>query len=138
MRRHRKSVWTNSITSLTISVLVGISLIFIISLLLAVVMYCILGDMKVSTVFSVIALVIGTYSSTYFCGKFRRKHGLAEGIICGVIIYTFIAICGVVFLGELTGIKKLLLLTVSGAIGGVTGVNSKRPKNFTEYKSVHN
>ncbi|MCM1358828.1 MAG: YrzE family protein, partial [Prevotella sp.] len=96
MRRHRKSVWTNSITSLTISVLAGIALIFITALLLALVMYCILGDMKVSTVFSIISMVIGTYVSTYFCGKFRRKHGLVEGIVCGVIIYTIIAICGVI------------------------------------------
>ena len=132
MRRHRKSVWTNSIKSMTIAVISGIFLIFVIALLLAVVMYCILGDMKVSTVFSIIAMVTGTYVSTYFCGKYRRKHGLAEGIICGVIIYTLIAICGVVISGEFTGIKKLLLLTVSGATGGVTGVNSKRPKNFTE------
>lgn len=132
MRRHRKSVWTNSITSLTISVLAGIAIIFITALLSAVIMYCILGDMKVSKIFSIISMAAGTYASTYFCGKFRRKHGLAEGIMCGVIIYTIIAICGAVFLGELTGIKKLLLLTVSGAVGGVTGVNSKRPKNFTE------
>lgn len=132
MRRHRKSVWTNSITSLTISVLAGIAIIFITALLSAVIMYCILGDMKVSKIFSIISMSAGTYASTYFCGKFRRKHGLAEGIMCGVIIYTIIAICGAVFLGELTGIKKLLLLTVSGAVGGVTGVNSKRPKNFTE------
>lgn len=132
MRRHRKSVWTNSITSLTISVLAGIAIIFITALLSAVIMYCILGDMKVSKIFSIISMVTGTYASTYFCGKFRRKHGLAEGIMCGVIIYTLIAICGAVFLGELTGIKKLLLLTVSGAAGGVAGVNSKRPENFTE------
>lgn len=132
MRRHRKSVWTNSITSLTISVLAGIAIIFITALLSAVIMYCILGDMKVSKIFSIISMSAGTYISTYFCGKFRRKHGLAEGIMCGVIIYTLIAICGAVFLGELTGIKKLLLLTVSGAAGGVAGVNSKRPENFTE------
>ncbi|MDE5556514.1 MAG: TIGR04086 family membrane protein [Ruminococcus sp.] len=132
MRRYRKSVWTNSIISLTISVLAGIAFIFIIALLLAVVMYCILGDMKVSKIFSLVSMVVGTYVSTYICGKFRRKHGLAEGIMCGVVIYTVIAIFGAVFLGEFTGVKKLLLLTVSGATGGVTGVNSKRPKNFTE------
>lgn len=132
MRRHRKSVWTNNIISLTIAVLAGIALIFIIALLSAVVMYCILGDVKVSGVFSLISITVGTYASTYFCGKYRRKHGLAGGIMCGVIIYTVIAICGAVFLGEFTGVKKLLLLTVSGATGGVTGVNSKRPENFTE------
>lgn len=132
MRRHRKSVWTNNIISLTISVLAGIALIFIIALLSAVVMYCILGDVKVSRIFSLISISVGTYASTYFCGKYRRKHGLADGIMCGIIIYTVIAICGAVFLGEFTGVKKLLLLTVSGAVGGVTGVNSKRPENFTE------
>lgn len=132
MRRHHKSVWTNSLISITISVLAGIAIIFLTALLLSVIMYCILGDMRVSVVFSIISMCLGTYTSTYFCGKFRRKHGLAEGIMCGVIIYTIIAICGVIFLGEFTGIKKLLLLTISGAIGGVTGVNSKRPKNFTE------
>ena len=132
MRRYRKSVWTNSIISLTISVLAGIAFIFIIALLLAIVMYCILGDMKVSKIFSLVSMVVGTYVSTYICGKFRLKHGLAEGIMCGVVIYTVIAIFGAVFLGEFTGVKKLLLLTVSGATGGVTGVNSKRPKNFTE------
>ncbi|MDE6502600.1 MAG: TIGR04086 family membrane protein [Ruminococcus sp.] len=132
MRRHRKSVWTNSITSMTIAVFSGIILIFFISLLLSAVMYYILGDMRVSKVFSIIAMVIGTYVSTYFCGKFRRKRGLAEGILCGTIIYIIIMILGFVFVGEFNGIKKLLLLTVSGAVGGVNGVNSKRPKNFTE------
>lgn len=132
MRRHRKSIWTNSITSITIMVLAGIAFIFFTGLLLSVVMYYILGDMRVSGIFAIVAMCLGTYISTYLCGKFRRKHGLAEGIMCGVIIYTVIAICGIIFLEEFTGIKKLLLLTVSGATGGVTGVNSKRPKNFTE------
>lgn len=132
MRRHHKSVWTNSIISLTISVLAGIALIFILALLSTVIMYCILGDVKVSKIFSLVSISVGTYASTYFCGKYRRKHGLADGIMCGIVIYTVIAICGAVFLGEFTGVKKLLLLTVSGATGGVAGVNSKRPKNFTE------
>lgn len=132
MRRHRKSVWTNSIVSMAIAVLSGIILIFCTSLLLSAVMYYILGDMRVSKVFSITAMFLGTYISTYFCGKFRRKHGLAEGILCGTIIYIVIMISGFVFMGEFNGIKKLLLLTVSGAVGGVTGVNSKRPKNFTE------
>lgn len=132
MRRNRKSVWTNSIVTVIIAVLAGILFIFCMSLLLSVVMYYILGDMRVSKVFSIIAICLGTYISTYVCGKFRRKHGLARGIICGTVIYIIIAVCGLIFFKEFTGIKKLLLLTVSGAVGGVTGVNSKRPKNFTE------
>ncbi|MDE6781464.1 MAG: TIGR04086 family membrane protein [Ruminococcus sp.] len=130
--RKRKSVWTNSIITIIMAVVSGIVMIFIITLLLSVVMYYILEDMRVSRVFSIIAVCLGTYISTYICWKFRRKHGLAEGTICGGIIYIIIAVCGFVFFKEFTGIKKLLLLTVSGAVGGVTGVNSKRPKNFTE------
>lgn len=132
MRRKRKSVWTNSVITVIIAVLSGIVLIFLITLLLSAVMYYILHDMRVSRVFSIIAVCLGTYISTYICWKFRRKHGLAEGIICGTLIYIIIVVCGFVFLGKFTGIKKLLLLTVSGATGGVKGVNSKRPKNFTE------
>lgn len=132
MRRHRKSIWTNSIASITISAISGIVLVFFIALLLSAVMYYILDDMRVAKIFSILAMCIGTYISTYFCGKFRRKRGLAEGIICGTVIYTIIAVCGIIFFREFIGIKKLLLLTVSGATGGVTGVNSKRPRNFTE------
>lgn len=132
MRRNRKSVWTNSLLSITVSVLTGTAFIFLFAVVLSAVMYYVLGDMKVSAVFAVIALCTGTYCGTYLCGKFRRKHGLAEGIMCGVVIYTIMAILGIILLGEVTGIKKLLLLTVSGATGGVTGVNSRRPKNFTE------
>lgn len=132
MRRHRKSIWTNSTVSIAVSVISGIILILFISLLLSAVMYYILGDMRVTKVFSVLSLTVGTYISTYVCGKFRRKHGLAEGIICGMLIYIVVMTVGFVVIGEFVGIKKLLLLTVSGATGGVTGVNSKRPKNFTE------
>ncbi len=132
MRRHRKSIWTNSLLSITLSVLIGIMLILLSAVLLSAVMYYILGDMKVSAVFSAIALCFGTFAGTYLCGKFRRKRGISEGIMCVVIIYTIMAICGVVFLGEFTGIKKLLLLIVSGGAGGVMGVNSKRPKNYME------
>ncbi len=132
MHRHRKSVWTNSLLSITLSVLIGITFIFLFAVLLSVIMYYVLGDMKVSSVFSVVAICAGTYSATYICGKYRRKRGIAEGVMCGVIIYTVMAILGVIFLGEITGIKKLLLLVLSGGAGGVTGVNSKRPKNYME------
>ncbi len=132
MRRHHKSVWTNSITSITIAVFSGILFIFFTALLLSLIMYYILGDMRISKIFSILSVCFGTYLSTYLCGKFRRKHGLTEGIISGALIYIVIVILGIIFFKEFIGIKKLLLLTVSGAVGGVTGVNSKRPKNFTE------
>lgn len=132
MRRHRKSVWTNSITSITIAVFSGILFIFFTALLLSLIMYYILCDMRISKIFSILAICFGTYLSTYLCGKFRRKHGLTDGIISGILIYIVIMILGIIFFRKFIGIKKLLLLTISGAIGGVTGVNSKRPKNFTE------
>ncbi len=128
----RKSVWTNSLLSITLSVLISIMFIILSSVILAIVMYYVLGDMKVSAVFAAVAICAGTYSATYLCGKYRRKRGIAEGVMCGVIIYTIMSICGVVFLGEITGVKKLLLLVLSGGAGGVTGVNSKRPKNYME------
>ena len=47
-------------------------------------------------------------------------------------MYAVIAAAGVILLGEPAGIKKLLLLTVSGAAGGVSGVNSARPKKLMD------
>lgn len=131
MRNH-KSVWTNSTKSIILSVLIGLLFIFFTALLLSVVMYYILGDMRVAKIFSIFSVCLGTYMSTYLCGKFRRKHGLIDGIISALLIYIVIMVLGIIFFRQFIGIKKLLLLTVSGSIGGVAGVNSKRPKNFTE------
>ncbi|MCC8135638.1 MAG: hypothetical protein LIO40_03050, partial [Ruminococcus sp.] len=58
----------------------------------------------------------------------RRRRGLAEGLICGAVLYAVLVIVSIIAVGGLPHIKKLLLLAACCAAGGVVGVNSKRPK----------
>ena len=76
-----------------------------------------------------VSLIAGGVVSGQICGKYRRKRGLIDGIICGSILYFMIFAAGIAA-GEFTDIRKLLLLLIAGAVGGVSGVNSKRPKNL--------
>ena len=73
------------------------------------------------------AIVLSGFSGAFLCGKYRRKHGIAEGTLCGIIIFALITVISVVITDNIPDLKKLVLLALSGAVGGVCGVNSKRP-----------
>ncbi len=130
MRSNRQSIWTNSLLSFIASAAVGILSTLIITALTALFAFLFISDLSAIRFISLIPLFTGAFSGSFFCGKHRRKKGLIEGIICGVLLYLALLVFGIVFTGSLAGLKKLLLLVVSGAIGGVTGVNSKRPKSL--------
>ncbi|MBQ8348193.1 MAG: TIGR04086 family membrane protein [Ruminococcus sp.] len=130
MRSNRQSIWTNSLLSFIASAAVGILSTLIITALTALFAFLFISDLRAIRFISLIPLFTGAFSGSFFCGKHRRKKGLIEGIICGVLLYLALLVFGIVFTGSLAGLKKLLLLVVSGAIGGVTGVNSKRPKSL--------
>lgn len=128
MRRHRKSLWANGVLSMAAAVLIGLCCTAAASLLLAALIFYVMRDMSMVKAFAAAALSVGAYTGAYIYGKFRRRRGLFGGSVCGAFMYIVTAVCGLVILGEMAGIKKLLLLTVFGAAGGVAGVNSKRPK----------
>ena len=130
MRSNRQSIWTNSLLSFIASAAVGILSTLIITALTALFAFLFISDLRAIRFISLIPLFTGAFSGSFFCGKHRRKKGLIEGIICGVLLYLALLVFGIVFTGSLAGLKKLLLLVVSGAVGGVTGVNSKRPKSL--------
>ena len=54
---------------------------------------------------------------------------MIDGAICGTVIYTVLLSVSAVF-GEFTDLKKLMILAAAGAVGGIAGVNSTRPKNL--------
>lgn len=75
-----------------------------------------------------LSLAAGGTLSGYVYGKRKRHNGIKNGIICGAIIYAVIFIFGIFYLGALPPfrlIRYLFLLCVSGAVGGIIGVNSK-------------
>jgi putative membrane protein (TIGR04086 family) len=98
----------------------------------AALIYYVMGEMGLSKAFAGFSLGAGACIGAYVYGKYRRRWGLFGGSLCGALMYAVIAAAGVILLGEPAGIKKLLLLTICGAAGGVAGVNSKRPKGLMD------
>ena len=132
MRRHRKSLWTNSWFSAAAAVLTGLVCIVGASAVLAALLFYVMKDMAMAGAFVGAALALGAYAGAFVYGMYRRRRGLFGGSLCGAVMYLVISAAAIAATGEVTGIKKLLLLIVFGAAGGVAGVNSKRPKNLRD------
>ena len=132
MRRYRRSIWTNGSLSAVAALSCGFIITAAAALLLSALLFYVMGDMKLVRGFAGTALGFGAYTGAYIYGKHRRRRGLFSGSLCGVIMYAVLSICGAVFTGVPSDIKKLLLLTLTGAAGGVAGVNSKRPKKLMD------
>lgn len=130
MHRYRRSIWTNTLPSLVLSSLFGSICGLVSALIFSEFVFFFMDDWKLIGVFSAAALVIAGFSGAFLCGKYRRKRGIAEGLLCGIIIFAFLTAMGAAAFGEAPGIRKLLLLAASGIVGGVSGVNSKRPKSL--------
>lgn len=132
MRRYRRSIWTNGPLSAAAALSCGFMIMAAAAFLLSALLFYVMGDMKLVRGFAGTALGFGAYTAAYIYGKYRRRRGLFSGLLCGVIMYAVLSIFGAVVTGAPADIKKLLLLTVTGAAGGVAGVNSKRPKKLMD------
>lgn len=78
---------------------------------------------------SVSALALGTYFGGFICAKKYRKNGLIRGAVCGFSIFLTVTVLGSIFAGSILSFSassKLLLVVITGAVGGAVGVNSKR------------
>ncbi|MCR5601745.1 MAG: hypothetical protein K6G33_13520 [Ruminococcus sp.] len=128
MSRKQRYVWSSGILSMCAAVLIGISCSAASVALFSCLIAFVLKDMGLAGMLAGFSLAAGAYTGSYIRGKYRRNYGMAGGILCGLIMYALILVCGHVFIGEFAGIKKLLLLAFFGAAGGVAGVNSKRPR----------
>ena len=132
MRKHRRSIWTNVPLSAAAAVFCGLSVTAASWLLLSAVLFFVMRDMNLVRAFAGASCVFGGYGGAYIYGRYRRSRGLLGGFLCGALMYGAVSIIGLSLLGAPAGIKKLLLLTVFGAAGGVAGVNSKRPRKLRD------
>lgn len=132
MRRRRKSLWTNTILSLGFSVFTGICVSLACIATFSAFTLFFMDSIQFTDFFGSASLFSGAFASGHICGKYRRRNGLAEGVLCGVTIYLLLFLAGATIGVGFPGLRRLLMLILSGAIGGVTGVNSKRPKSLTE------
>ncbi len=131
MRRYHKSFWANFKLSLIFSSLFGIIFLMVGVFFISGFAFFFISDFRLLRLLSLIPVFAGAFAGAYICGKYRRSKGMLSGIVCGIIIYVFISAAGIITAGRPAHIGKLLLLAIAGAIGGVAGVNSKRPKKHT-------
>ena len=110
-RQIRKAKYYNLITSISSGILVIISLSCVCS-------YCMID----------FVLCAGGFISGFQFGKVKRRKGIADGLLCGIWLGLIVTIFGLFYVRKLvllTMLKNLLFLCISGAIGGVFGVNTK-------------
>ena len=72
----------------------------------------------------------GSFLAGRRCGLHGRRFGIGEGLLCGGILW-MLWLCGALLLHEAPDRLWIpaLLLPVSGACGGVAGVNTKLRKS---------
>ncbi len=132
MRRHRKSIWSGRCVGIGISAAAGLSVMVCMTVLFSMLTFFLIRSMNFASLFTALSTAAGGFCGGYICGKYRRRKGLAEGILCGFAMFTVLSLLGIMSGSGILGIKKLLLLTLSGAAGGVSGVNSKRPQKLMD------
>lgn len=130
MGRHGQSLWTNTLFSFAVPIAAGAVCAGACCVFFSALTFFVLETMQFTGVFTAVSAAAGGLVSGYICGKYRRRRGLADGIICGGVLGLLLATAAVAVWGDLPELWKLILLIVAGAVGGVMGVNSKRPKNL--------
>ena len=83
------------------------------------------------SVFSPAGLIIGSLGSMaagFFCSLMSREKGFSFGILCGALLFAILLTVALLVwqqkLGTYTLVKFFTML-LSGAIGGILGVNSR-------------
>lgn len=132
MAHQRKSLWSDGTAAAAVSSAAGILCSLLLLLLFSALVRFLMDSLMFMDAFSVISLAAGSFVGSFVYGKFRRRGGLIGGILCGAVMYAFLSAVAFAVNGSAMNIKKLLLLCLFGAAGGVCGVNSKRPRGLRD------
>lgn len=128
MRRKKSSIRRLRYFNIVLSVSSGLVLIALLIMLFSYAgSKCDMPEWLISAMVS-LSVAAGGFASGFIYGKRRRHKGLVGGAICGIIIYAVIIIFGIIYLRgfpPLRIVRFLITLCISGAVGGVAGVNSK-------------
>ena len=79
---------------------------------------------------AIAAACIGAFVGGYITARINKSFGMLVGTICGALILMILLAVGAAS-GELPGMLSLLrgaLMLISGAIGGILGVNRRRKR----------
>ncbi|MGN1457599.1 MAG: TIGR04086 family membrane protein [Acutalibacteraceae bacterium] len=72
---------------------------------------------------------IGAFVGGYFSARVKKSNGLLMGAVCALVMFVVLLLVGIAFAGDIFGVVSLLrmgVMIISGAIGGVLGVNKHR------------
>lgn len=77
--------------------------------------------------FSAGLLMLGAFISGYLAARRIRERGMMVGALCGLMIFLLLMLASFMnkFDVGLIALLKLVISVVSGAIGGIIGVNAK-------------
>ena len=108
---------------ITIAILLGTIFAYLIGILLA---YTNINDNMLGTLIFVGTAISIFIGSTMLNRKFKKRgylYGLIFGLLFFILIYTFSCLLSTSFIFNTTVLIYLLMATISGAVGGIIGVN---------------
>lgn len=71
----------------------------------------------------------GAFVGGYFAARIRKSTGMAVGAISALLMFIILLLVGMLFMGDNFGVVsflRMVLMLLSGAIGGVLGVNKRK------------
>ncbi len=111
-------------------VLVGTGVVMVTLLLLSVLLSVLFSSAGISssvfTPAAVFMLVLASFIGSIFAARLSKAKGLPVGIAVGITVSVILFLLNLIFLHNGLGwflLAKLALILVSGAIGGIIGVN---------------
>ncbi len=80
--------------------------------------------------FGIVAACIGTFGGGFISARISGSAGMLIGTVNGVLMFVLLLGAGAVIgeMPEAVSLLRLVLMVLSGAIGGVVGVNGKRKR----------
>ena len=71
----------------------------------------------------------GAFAGGYIGARILKQNGMLCGMVCGFVMFVILFIAGLVTVREslsLTTLIRLLLMLLTGAVGGILGVNKRK------------
>lgn len=132
MKRNRFKITNFKYYNIVFSILLGISLSATLIILFGYAGTKVDFAPVIISIMLYLSLSSGGLLSGYIYGKKKRRGGIKGGLLCGAIIYAVLFAFGIFYMGKIPPLRLtryFIVLCISGAVGGIAGVNSriKRP-----------
>lgn len=140
MEKRRKTVWSKKLRGILrgksrekavlcvlLATVGGIGVLFLLLLLFAAVLSSISLPLSVFDPAALLLASISSMAAGYLSSLLSRERGFFYGLCCGFLLFLMFLLVSLLVWKEKLGAGsglKLLIMLLSGAIGGVWGVNS--------------